>query len=209
MTAPNHNHAHWQARLDHIQQLLLDQFGISAQVCIQETPAASKSDNWFKDAKQTKITPIQYEANFPFKHNNFVYHLSLPVAISNIEEHGLKPGCVSIPPGTSEFIIRLSNPDAEGLYQESRVQNEVGMLTLASAALAHMVPGVVPRVFGWDVSKSTPEHPGWILQEMMPGLPLAEAFGVMDIAHKRGILAQMASYLFPSFFPCHKRGSET
>lgn len=103
---------------------------------------------------ETEITPIQYEADFPFKYNNFVYRLKLPVDISeNLGNAGGRPrleqpGCVPIPAGYREFIIRLSNPDAEGMHQETRVQNEVAILTLASAALRHIKPSIVPRVFG-------------------------------------------------------------
>jgi hypothetical protein len=101
---------------------------------------------------------------------------------------------VTIPEGTNEFIIRLSNPDAEGLHQETRVQNEVGILNLASEALAHVKPAVVPRVFGWG-ARTGMEDLGWILQEKMPGVPLAEAFSEMSLGQKRGILGQMADLL--------------
>jgi hypothetical protein len=60
-----------------------------------------------------------------------------------------QPGCVDIPAGTREFILRLSNPDAEGMHQETRVQNEVAILALAADALRHVNPSVVPRLFGW------------------------------------------------------------
>ncbi|KAM7185525.1 hypothetical protein V8F33_012335 [Rhypophila sp. PSN 637] len=114
------------------------------------------------EISETKITPIQYEPDFPFKYNNFVYRCSLPVDISNTpRDAGGKPaveqpksaqgqpGCVPIPAGTREFIIRLRNPDAESMHQETRVQNEVAILTLASAALRHIEPNIVPWVFGW------------------------------------------------------------
>lgn len=80
------------------------------------------------------------------------------------------------------------------MYYETRVQNEVGILTLVSAALRHIEPPVVPRVFGWDGISH--EHPGWILQEFMPGEPLAEPFSeTMSLDQKKGILAQMAALL--------------
>ncbi|KAI0429806.1 kinase-like domain-containing protein [Xylaria sp. FL1042] len=183
MAAVSHNHAYYQARLDYIKQILADYLNLPDEVI-----------------KQTKITPIQYEHDFPFKYNNFVYRLSLPTGISGglgDADGSRKPkhrGCVPIPAGTKDFILRLSNPDAEGMHQETRVQNEVGILTLASAALCHIKPTVVPRVFGW--SSASRDHPGWILEELMPGVPLAEAFDkTMSLDQKKEILAQMARLL--------------
>jgi hypothetical protein len=80
------------------------------------------------------------------------------------------------------------------MHQEPRVQNEVGILTLASAALGHIKPTVVPRVFGWGGASR--EHLGWILEELMPGAPLAEAFSeTMSFEQKKNILAQMPRLL--------------
>ena len=105
-----------------------------------------------------------------------------------------QPSCVPIPASTTEFIVRLSNVDVEGMHYKTRVQNEVGMLTLASAALRNIKPAVVPRVFGW--SSASREHSGWILEELMPGVPLAEAFEkTMSLDQKKRILAQMAEIL--------------
>lgn len=80
------------------------------------------------------------------------------------------------------------------MHQETRVQNEVGILTLASAALHDIRPSVVPRVFGWRAGSG--EKLGWILQELMPGEPLAEDFNEsMSLDQKKGFLAQMAGLL--------------
>ena len=79
------------------------------------------------------------------------------------------------------------------MHQETRVQNEVAILAMASAALRHIEPNVVPRIFGWGGASH--EKPGWILQELMPGVPLDEVFGDMSLDQKRGILAQMAAML--------------
>ncbi|KAI1455251.1 kinase-like domain-containing protein [Annulohypoxylon moriforme] len=176
------NHTHYQARLDYIKQILANDLNLPNKV-----------------VEQTEITPLQYKPNFPFKYNNFVYHLSLPTGVPS----GLgdadgsrklkQPGCVPIPAGTRDFIIRLSNPDADGIDQETRVQNEVGILTLAAAALRHIEPNVVPRVFAWSAAGC--DHIGWILEEMMPGAPLKESFKTMSLDQKRGILVQMARLL--------------
>lgn len=80
------------------------------------------------------------------------------------------------------------------MHQTTRVQNEVGILTLAAAALSHIKPAVVPRVFGWGGADH--ESSGWILEEMMPGVSLAEAFtNLTSIDRKREILAQIARLL--------------
>ena len=149
--------------------------------------------------ENTNVVPIQYDPECPFKYNNFVYHLSLPKvpsdSLANIGKGSKfrQPGCVPIPAGTTEFILRLSNIDAEGMHYEPRVQNEVGMLTLASAALRRIKPAVVPRVFGWNGASH--EEQGWILEEMMSGVPIAEAFGAMSLGQKKRILAQIAEML--------------
>ncbi|KAK4107639.1 hypothetical protein N656DRAFT_840325 [Canariomyces notabilis] len=179
MAALSHNHAKYQERLDYIQGLLVSRLGLLKT-----------------DVEGTKITPVQYDPDFPFKYNNFVYRLILPAGTPDcLGSEGCKlehlSGCVPIPAGTKEFILRLSNPDAEGMHQETRVQNEVAILTLATAALRPVKPAVVPRVFGWGAAGSG--RTGWILQELMPGMPLAEEFSKnMSMDQKRGILAQMA-----------------
>ncbi|KAI1128594.1 kinase-like domain-containing protein [Nemania abortiva] len=177
MATVSHNDTHYQARLDYVKQILADYLHLPDEAI-----------------EQTKITPIQYEHGFPFKYNNFVYRLSLPTGVPGGLRDTENPGCVPIPAGTKDFILRLSNPDAEGLHQETRVQNEVGILTLASAALCHIKPTVVPRVFGW--AGAGRDHLGWILEELMPGEPLAEPFEeTMSLTQKREILAQMAKLL--------------
>ncbi|KAK0726542.1 hypothetical protein B0T21DRAFT_385758 [Apiosordaria backusii] len=90
--------------------------------------------------------------------------------------------------------MRLSNADAEGMYQETRVQNEVAILTLASAALRHIKPNIVPRVFGWDGASQG--RLGWILQDMMPGVPLDGVFSpTASLEQKTAVLRQMAAIL--------------
>ncbi|KAK0701689.1 hypothetical protein B0T26DRAFT_681813 [Lasiosphaeria miniovina] len=95
-----------------------------------------------QDFERTEITPIQYDPNHPFKCNNFVYRLALPSGVVGSSCKFRQPGCVPIPIGAKEFIPRLSNSEAHGMHQETRVQNEVSMLTLASAALRHIEPHV-------------------------------------------------------------------
>ncbi|KAI1126653.1 kinase-like domain-containing protein [Nemania abortiva] len=179
------NHANYQGRLDYIRQLLAEHLGVSSE-----------------NAEHTEITPIEYDPNWPFKYNNFVYRILLPIDTvvghrngRDTDETGIRkqPGCVPIPAGTREFILRLSNPEATDMHPETRVQNEVGLITLASAALSGIKPAVVPRVFGWGSASG--ERLGWILQELMPGVPLLEPYENMSLDQKKGILAQMATLL--------------
>jgi len=80
------------------------------------------------------------------------------------------------------------------MHQETRVQNEVGILTLAADALCDVEPHVVPRVFDWGTA--SPGRLGWILQELMPGEPLLDAFEEkMSLEEKKNIMAQMVKLL--------------
>lgn len=55
---------------------------------------------------------------------------------------------MSIPEGTKELIMRLTNPATEGMNMANRVENEVAIISLASAALDNFQPHVMPRVYG-------------------------------------------------------------
>ncbi|RDL37149.1 Uncharacterized protein BP5553_04582 [Venustampulla echinocandica] len=150
------------------------------------------------DEKQVEITPIEYDADCPFKYNNFVYRAALTsptIANSGASnETKQQPGCAMIPEGVTQFIVRLPNPDAEGMNTSNRVENEVAIISLASAALAHLEQKVVPSVYGWgSAAGASPQ--GWILQELMPGTPVDAGFRTMDLQQKKAIFAQMAEIL--------------
>jgi hypothetical protein len=103
---------------------------------------------------------------------------------------------VALPEGTRELIVRLTNPDTEGMSMANRVENDVAIISLASAALSGFQPHVVPRVYGWgSAAPQSGSTQGWILQELMPGCPLNEAFGTMDRGQKNRAFAQMAALL--------------
>ncbi|KAI0107221.1 kinase-like domain-containing protein [Nemania sp. FL0031] len=171
-----HNHANYQGRLDFVQRLLREQYSLEADV---------------------KIDPIQYDPDCPFKYNNFVYRITLPSPITSdnaTKDEARQPGCDPIPDGTKEFIVRLTNPDAEGMNPETRVENEVAMINLAAAALRSFQPSVVPSVYAWG-SAATKSAQGWIIQQLMPGESVDESFPSMDIQEKKLILSQMAKLL--------------
>lgn len=66
------------------------------------------------------------------------------------------------------------------MNQKTRVENEVAIISLAASALSGFKPHVVPCVYGWG-SAATPSSQGWILQELMPGTPVDEAFESMHL----------------------------
>lgn len=91
-------------------------------------------------------------------------------------------------------MFRLTNSDAEGMNQKTRVENEVAIDSLAASALGGFEPHVVPSVYGWG-SAATPSSQGWILQELIPRTPVDESFESMHLDQKKNILAQMAKIL--------------
>ncbi|KAK3938531.1 hypothetical protein QBC46DRAFT_460167 [Diplogelasinospora grovesii] len=153
-----HNHINYQARLNFVQKLLCKRFSLS---------------------KNADIVPIRYDPEFPFKYNNFVYRVSLPSPIDadqTAKDGALQPGCVAIPKGTTELIVRLTNSDAEGMHAATRVENEVATITLASAALRAFRPNVVPQ--------------------LMAGTPVVDSLeNNLDLGQKKQILLQMAQLL--------------
>jgi hypothetical protein len=145
-------------------------------------------------SKTAKIDPIQYDPEFPYKYNNFVYRITLSSVPSIVVNNGRQPGTVPIPDGTKDFVMRLTNPDAEDMHVSTRVENEVAMISLAAAALQSFNPHVVPSVYGW-ASAAPPSQQGWILQELMPGATIDETFDGMSLQEKKGILSQTAGFL--------------
>jgi hypothetical protein len=89
--------------------------------------------------------------------------------------------------------VRLANPTAEGVHSETRVENEVAIISLSAAALKHIQPHVVPSIYAWGSAAA--EAYGWTIQELMPGTPVDEAFESMTLEQKKLILAQMAKLL--------------
>ncbi|KAI0400456.1 kinase-like domain-containing protein [Xylaria palmicola] len=151
------NEDNFQYRLDFIRRLLREKLGQDDGV---------------------EVVPIQYDPESPFKYNNFVYRATLTAPKDGFLEPR-QPGTVALPAGTKELIVRLANPDAEGMHPQSR-------------ALRARLPRVVPNVYGWGSAAS---GQGWILQELMPGEPVDDAFASMDLSQKRQIFAQKAELL--------------
>ncbi|EPE34180.1 Protein kinase-like (PK-like) [Glarea lozoyensis ATCC 20868] len=172
MATTNHNHINYQTRIDFVQNLIKEQFGID---------------------KKPKITPLQYDPDSPYKYNNFVYHVTLPSPITTTQTTK-KPGFVPIPANTKDLIFRLTNSAADGMHMATRVENEVAIISLASAALAGITPHVVPSVYAWSGAAGEGSQ-GWMIQEFMSGVPLNESYEAMSLDEKRGVFAQIARIL--------------
>lgn len=80
------------------------------------------------------------------------------------------------------------------MHRETRIENEVAIISLAAAALKDFQPHVVPSVYAWGSAAAGSSY-GWTIQELMPGAPLDEAFPSMDLKQKKQIFAQMAKLL--------------
>lgn len=127
--------------------------------------------------------------------NNFVYRISLNASEppSNDTLSPLKPGTQTLPPDTTEVILRLSDPDAN-LNAAVRVQNEVAAIHLTQKALARYPSTIVPKVYGWESADGADETDGihgWIL-ESMRGSPLDVIFPTLPFEDKRKIISQIA-----------------
>ncbi|KFY73301.1 hypothetical protein V499_06594 [Pseudogymnoascus sp. VKM F-103] len=128
MATISHNHVKYQARLDFIQAVLQERFGLK---------------------EKAEVTPIQCDPECPFKYNNFVNRVYFNEPIIATNDGPGQPGCVPIPDDTKELIFRLANPDAEGMIRTTCIENEVATTALASAALAGFVPQIAPFVYAW------------------------------------------------------------
>ncbi|KAK0637153.1 kinase-like domain-containing protein [Bombardia bombarda] len=172
-----HNHKNYEGRLDVVRHILSERFGLD----------------------DIQIETIAYDSKCAFKYNNFVYRVSLaePIATSSKATNdgaSPQPGTVAIPTGTKELIMRLANPNTDGMHPENRVENEVATISLASAALASFEPNVVPRVYGWG-SAAGDSGQGWILQELLPGVALEDVLPQMDLQQKEHMFTQVAQML--------------
>ncbi|KAL2071286.1 hypothetical protein VTL71DRAFT_12521 [Oculimacula yallundae] len=167
-----HNHINYKARLDFIRNLFREQYGVMEPV---------------------KIVPIDYDPTCIHRYNNFVYLIQLPPGADVLQSpsQAQQPGCVPIPKDQTSLILRLTNHAARGLAPITRVENEVGMMNLASSALQAINPSIIPRVYGWSSAGKTPQ--GWILQEYMNGKTIDEkTFNSLSLEKRKHILAQIA-----------------
>ncbi|KAL0933356.1 phosphotransferase enzyme family protein [Colletotrichum truncatum] len=148
------------------------------------------------DLEPTDILPVDYDENSPFQYNNFIYKITL--ANSATARNFANGGPYTIPPpagGVSTFIMRLSNPKAEGIVQDNRIENEVAAIHLARQGLLAFRPEVaflIPAVYAWRSHKSAKGGFGWTLMEFKEGIPLDRKFRDLPDEDKKNILEQIA-----------------
>lgn len=94
-----------------------------------------------------------------------------------------RPGCNLVLDGPKEVDVRLTNPDAEGMSLETRVENEVAMNNLAAAALRGFGQSVVPSTYAWGRA-TTQSSQGWNIQALMPGEPVDKPFAKSTSSRK-------------------------
>ncbi|KAK2014489.1 hypothetical protein LZ32DRAFT_674324 [Colletotrichum eremochloae] len=152
------------------------------------------------NVKPSDISPVDYDENLPFPYNNFIYKISFSEpatqdAFPNAMPYTAKPPAQ----GVSDVIIRLSNPEAEGLNHDNRVENEVAAMYLAREGLARFKPemvSVVPAVYAWQPaqpsSAGSVSSLGWIIMDFKQGAPLDKGFKSLDSSQKEDVLGQLA-----------------
>ncbi|KAK1998974.1 hypothetical protein LX36DRAFT_690433 [Colletotrichum falcatum] len=120
------------------------------------------------------IATVDYEDNTPFQYNNFIYN-----------------DCVST------LIMRLANPRAQGVFHETRVENEVAAMHLDRQGLLSSVKpdaaALVPALYDWQSSNNSPSGFGWSLMEFKEGVPLDTLFWDMLIGDKKEVLGQIVN----------------
>ncbi|KXH68973.1 phosphotransferase enzyme family protein [Colletotrichum salicis] len=157
--------------------------------------------------KPIETTPIDYDETAPFAYNNYIYKITLsaPLTPSSFP-HGRRRSYTQLPPaeGTSTVVMLIANPKAEGVVQETRVENEVAAIHLARQGLASYKPeiaGLVPALYDWRPyrpSKNTETGAGvevdygWSLMEFKDGVPLDTVFRDLDDGEKGDVLGQIA-----------------
>ncbi|EXF79549.1 phosphotransferase enzyme family protein [Colletotrichum fioriniae PJ7] len=161
--------------------------------------------------KPIEITPIDYDETAPFAYNNYIYKITLsaPLTPSSIPHDRRRP-YTQPPPGqgTSTVVMRIANPKAEGVVQDTRVENEVAAIHLAREGLRSYKPeiaGLVPALYDWrpyrpsenteavvGVGAEGTSSYGWSLMEFKEGVPLDTVFRDMDGGEKSDMLGQIA-----------------
>jgi len=142
------------------------------------------------DLKPESIAPIDYDEKCPFPYNNFTYKVALATPSPGGFDNA-NAACTSVPLGdVSSLIVRLSNPNAEGINQANRVQNEVAALFLARRGQA---PSVIPAVYDWHARSPDLENDmSWILMEFKTGVGLDQHFEALSETQKAAVIDQIA-----------------
>lgn len=161
--------------------------------------ASQPPSEWHSSLPSTQasdITPIDYDETLPFPYNNFIYKVTLSTPAG--PDAFLSPGpCTRKVPadGLSTFVVRLSNPAAEGLNHANRVANEVASMHLAREGLASFRPDMedaIPAIYAWRPADTKAGTMGWIVMEFKGGMPLDKAMPAMSASQRDDVLGQLA-----------------
>ncbi|KAM7192631.1 hypothetical protein V8F33_008242 [Rhypophila sp. PSN 637] len=126
-----------------------------------------------------EVTPIAYFEACPFPFNNSIYRVTVTTLIlpGTFPE---QPCTSSVPSeGITTFVVRFSNPFAEGLNNANRLQNEVAASYLVKeSAEAGGLHDIVPSIYAWAPYRhsNSEEGLGWIMVESKSGTDLDQSF---------------------------------
>jgi aminoglycoside phosphotransferase (APT) family kinase protein len=155
------NHTHYEERLSFINKILQE-----------------------RDLEASSITPILYEAGFPFPYNNFTYLVELSKPTTNPSSNAQsQPGTLPLPPNTTKLILRLTNSNPKtGLNPTNRVENETAAIYLARQS--DVLKSIVPEVYAWASAGDGKQ--GWMMMQYLSGEPLDEVFESLSYTEKEG-----------------------
>lgn len=146
----------------------------------------------------SSIDPIDYDEKLPFPYNNFIYKVTLTTQTTPESFNNAGPYTVKPQPGITSFVVRLSNPSADGLNPANRVESEVASLHLARQGLLRQKPeiaSVIPAIYAWRSPLKAGDaitQLGWIAMEFKHGVPLDMAFKTLTMSQKENVLGQLA-----------------
>jgi hypothetical protein len=165
----NSNDEHYDQRLDFIKTLLSKEYGL----------------------RSTNIETIEYEFNFNWQYNNFIYKVDV-TPVSDEVQLRRQPGIQPLPKNVNTVIVRLANNRAMGVASSNRVENEVAATSVVRDALrSEKLDHLVPAIYGWASASGNSQ--GYTLMQYMPGSMMD--FGALDNTGKQSILDQMAQIL--------------
>jgi hypothetical protein len=146
----------------------------------------------------SEITTLEYVDHCPFPFNNFLYKVQF-TAPAKLGVFPSTPGADPVPEeGVSTVVIRLSNPQATGLNNAHRIQNEVAAASLVRDALPRHLKHLVPVVFAWQAYRPQVEGEegfGWTIAEFCNGVNLDSVLWGLDKDAQQDTITQVAELL--------------
>ena len=95
------------------------------------------------------------------------------------------------------MVIRLSNPNAEGLSQVNRTENEVAAIHLTRLGLQSdearaKLSDIVPVVYAWHPAGEDTGGFGWLVMDFKRGVALNEVFSELSDEKTQDVVGQLA-----------------